>query len=164
MTCYKILKIVVLSLCLCLLLCLAACKGGSAPDGTDSYSSTFVQSGDVVIDATSDNADNTEGTTTNKKPSSDNKVSQGIELKEDVFENSDAQSGGNTQSKPQSNLSNNNTSSNNAADDNQSDGNVSGGNQPDSNISDDSESNDNVSDDNQSNSDGTVKLPVVWFD
>ena len=137
----KVLKCMSLLLCIILILCLAACKGGVAPDGADSSADVQqnVQSGESVVPNESDN-DNTEDGAGNKKPSSSNSALQGVELEEDVFDYSDASA---------DNASNSTSSAD--------------GNQSSENESDESSSDDSVSEEISSGNDGTIKLPVDWF-
>ena len=141
----KKIKALSLLLCISLMMCLAACKGGVAPDGADSSADVQqnVQSGESVVPNESGN-NNTEGGAGNKKPSSSNSALQGVELEEDVFDNSDTST---------------NTSADNASNSTSS----ADGNQSSENESDESSSDDSVSEEISSGNDGTIKLPVDWF-
>lgn len=124
-------KLFAILLALCLSLLLVACK---SVDNTESASSSQSQQ---ITGQTSDN------------------VSQGTELEEDVFDNSDIQSG--TASKEDLNVvtsSNEESSSNDKTESMPSTGDTSS-----------SESSDNTSSEvTSSEDDGTVSLPIDWFD
>ena len=127
----KIFKTIVVLLCAALLFSVVGCK--SSTDTTVSDLSSVLDSADPDRDQTNSSTDDTV-------------TSSGVELEEDVFDNTDAD---NTVSGKPSNPSNTNTdSSNNSS----------------TNTSSNTESNNSSNEsDTESGNDGTVKLPVDWF-
>ena len=141
----KFFIILLLAICAVLMLSLCACKDDSIADLTSSFVNVqqSVQSEQSsTIEASNDTAD--------KKTSSSDKILQGIELEEDIFDNGDAQSG--VSDGTVSDVITNNDSSN--ADSNASENASSDGDNSDSDASEGSES----------SLDGTIKLPVDRFD
>ena len=141
----NILKFLILSLCLIFVFCLTACKQDTTNPKHDSSTATSL---DKAIDNSSQD------------------IISGIELEEDIFDNSTTQGG----SSPSD------TSSNNASSNISSNGTVSDKNESTDNISGDNTSNDTSSEQNpdteDSNSsqegvvveDGVIKLPIDKFD
>lgn len=130
----KIFKTIVVLLCATLLFSVVGCK--SSTDTTVSDLSSVLDSADPDRDQTNSN---------------DN-VSSGLELEEDIFEDGDVD---NAQS---SNSSTNSTNSSNTDNISSNQSTTSTPSTPSSDNSSGDEGNDNSSED-----DGTVKLPVDWF-
>ena len=144
----KLLKLLVLSICVVLLFGLVACKGDTTKDDNTSLPQQNELSNDTETER-DNNKNETVGNTS------------GIELEEDVFGDDiivdNASSNTSSTNKPaEQNNQSNNQSSNNSSDNSQDTPSTDG---------DSTSEEDNTSSDEQptESDDGTVKLPVDWF-
>lgn len=127
----KFFKTIVVLLCVVFLFSVVGCKSNT--DTTVSDLSSVLDSADPDRDQTNSSTDDTV-------------TSSGVELEEDVFDNTDTDN--TVSSQPSTSSDNNTNSSNNSS----------------TNTSSNTESNDSSNESGtESGNDGTIKLPVDWF-